>query len=85
MFLAQLAYCSRMLQQFEMEMAKAASTLMVENIEELFLEPVSSKEQHKEGKAFPYRSLIRSLLYLSTHTTHYITYHICGQHVPTGP
>lgn len=34
-------------------MAMAASTPMVENMKELFVEPVSSRAERKEGKEFP--------------------------------
>lgn len=51
-----------------MLMVKTASNTMVECIEHLILEPVSGAVEHKEGEEFPYSSLIRSFLCLSTHT-----------------
>lgn len=57
-----------------MEMEKSASTPTVENIKELFPEPVSSEMKHKKGKYFPHRSVTRSWLYLSTHNRPDITF-----------
>lgn len=76
MFLSQATYCSLILKQLGMEMAKTASTLMVENIKEFLPEPGSSAAEHKERKQLPYRSLTESLLYLSTHICPDITFSV---------
>lgn len=47
MFLSQLAYCIRILKRDGMEIAKAVSSPMVDNIMELFLEPLSTDREHK--------------------------------------
>lgn len=49
-------------------MKKRPSSTMIGNTKELFPELVPSEVEHKEGKDFPYRSLIARLLFLSTHT-----------------
>lgn len=68
MFLSQLAYSGRIPKHFRMEMAKIATSVMVDNVKELFLELVMSGTEHTRGNEFPNRSLIESFLYLSTHT-----------------
>lgn len=46
-----------------MKIAKNASSSMAENIKALLLHSVSSEAEDMEKNEFPYRSLIRSLLY----------------------
>lgn len=71
--LLQLAYCSCILGQFGIEMARAGLTPIVENVKEFILKLVSSEAEHKVAKEFSYRSPIGSLLNLSTHTRLHIT------------
>lgn len=70
--LSQAAYCSPVLKQFGMELTRMTSTPIVENIKEYFLKLFSSGAEQKEAKQTPFRSLIRHLLYLSTHRPPYI-------------
>lgn len=72
-FLSQSAYCSRTTERFGMDMPKTVSTPMVENINQLFLGPVSSEAEHKKEKEFLYRSLIESMLSPRYHTQLEIT------------
>lgn len=60
-FLSKSVYISCILKPFQVEVAKNESTLMIENIKERFLEPVSS-EAHKKKKAFLNGSLISTAL-----------------------
>lgn len=41
------------MKHFGMEMANASSTSMVENVREVFLEPMSSEVEQNEEKEFP--------------------------------
>lgn len=50
MFLSLLLYCTRTLTQVKMDIAKTTSTQMVGNMKEVFLEQVSSEEEHKGGE-----------------------------------
>lgn len=54
MFLSQSVCCSRILQQFGMEITKTVSTLMVDNIKEFSLELMWSEAKLKGRKYFPY-------------------------------
>lgn len=63
----QLKYCSHILKQLGMGMAKKALTTVVENIKEFLLESVLCKAKYMKGKELPKRSSTGSLLFLSTH------------------
>lgn len=52
MLLSWLTYCSHTVKQLWMWMAKTGSTMVVENIKKLHLEPVSCEESTTKGKSF---------------------------------
>lgn len=56
-----------------MAMAKTMLTPTDENINVLVLQTVTNKADHKVREEFPYSSLIRTSLYLSTHSQPNIT------------
>lgn len=74
MFLPQRTYCKGSLNHFGMEMARTASTSIVGNMKLSFLKPVSGDVEWKAWKAFPCKSMIGSLLYVSTHNEPNITF-----------
>lgn len=69
----QAEYCGRLPKRFGMKRAKSTLTLMVDTMYNMFEGAVPSEARQKNTQTFPYRKLLRSLLFLSSYTRPDIT------------
>lgn len=74
MSLHQAAYCKRIVENFGILKAKSTPSSIGDNIDILFERVVISKAGQNRTQTFPYRNLLKSLIYLSTHTRPHIAF-----------